>query len=170
MYFTPTRLIRVTPITLRMTSGSLLIAAVLVGCAGVSAGPKVSAKEQKALPADGELILATAVCPKSLVQGERDPKLRKLHLAARQESRTALVTLERAVRTHPHNTVKVKRESSDEAPYVWHEDISVLDLAREMQEEADYSARTPGAGTASPYAQCRHRLAARIDRLIDQAG
>jgi hypothetical protein len=88
---------------------------------------------------------------------------------ARRESQTALLALERAVRAHPNYTVQVKRESSDEAPYVWHEDISVLDLAKEQREEADYAATTPGSGTASPWAQCRHRLAARLDALVDQA-
>jgi hypothetical protein len=155
---------------LRATYGSLaLAAALLASCAGASSGPKVSAAEQKALPADGELILATAICPKSLVEGENDPQRRAQDLVARADSHTALLTLERAVRTHPDYTVTVKRESSDEAPYVWHEDISVLDLAKEMREEADYSATTEGAGTASPWAQCRHRLAARLDRLVDQA-
>lgn len=151
-----------------MTCGSLL-AVLLAGCAGVAAGLKVSAVEQKALPADGELILATAVCPKSLVEGENDPERRARDLVARGESRTALLALERAVRTHPDSTVTVKRESSDEAPYVWHEDISVLNLAKEMREEADYSATTPGAGAASPWAQCRHRPSGRLDRLVNQA-
>jgi hypothetical protein len=142
---------------------------VIAGCSGAASGPKVSAAEQEALPADGELILATAICPKSLVEGENDPRRRAQDLVARKESHTALLTLEKAIRTHPDYTVTVKRESSDEAPYVWHEDISVLDLAKEMREEADYSARTEGAGTASSWAQCRHRLAARLDRLVDQA-
>jgi hypothetical protein len=147
----------------------LVGAAIVTGCTGGDAGPMVSAAEQKALPADGELILATAICPKSLVEGENDPQRREQDLVARRESQAALNALERAVRTHPDYTVTVKRESSDEAPYVWHEDISVLDLAKEMREEADYSATTEGAGTASPWAQCRHRLAARLDRLVDQA-
>jgi hypothetical protein len=151
-------------------TAALAIALLLVtGCAGAASGPKVSAAEQEALPADGELILATAICPKSLVEGENDPRRRAQDLVARKESRTALLTLEKAVRTQPDSTVTVKRESSDEAPSVWHEDISVLDLAKEMREEADYSATTEGAGTASPWAQCRRRLAARLDRLVDQA-
>jgi hypothetical protein len=142
---------------------------VISGCAGTGSGPKVSAAEQQVLPADGELILATAICPKSLVEGENDPRRRAQDLVARKESHAALLTLEKAVRSHPDYMVTVKRESSDEAPYVWHEDISVLDLAEEMREEADYSATTEGAGTASPWAQCRHRLAARLDRLVDKA-
>src|SRR4051794_28680951 len=120
---------------LRVTYGSAMVAAALMaGCAGVAAGPKVSSAEQKALPADGELILATAICPKSLVEGENDPRRRAQDLVSRRESYTALLTLEHAVRTHPDHTVTVKRKSSDEAPYVWHEDISVLDLAKEMRE------------------------------------
>jgi hypothetical protein len=151
-------------------SGSLLLAvALLAGCAGVASGPEVSAAEQKALPADGELILATAICPKSLVEGENDPQRRAQDLVARKESHTALLTLEKAVRTHPDHTLTVTRESSDEAPSVWHEDISVLDLAKEMREEADYSATTEGAGKVSPWAQCRHRLADRLDRLVNEA-
>jgi hypothetical protein len=150
-------------------TGILLVGALLAGCAGVAGGPRVSAAEQRALPADGEVILATAVCPRSLVESERDPRRRAQDLVARRESQTALLALERAVSTHPDHTVQVKRESSDEAPYQWHEDISVLDLAKEQREGADYSATTPGSGTTSPWAQCRHRLAARLDALVDQA-
>jgi hypothetical protein len=90
-------------------------------------------------------------------------------IQARRESQIALQTLEHAVRVHPEDTVEVERHSSDEAPYVFHEDIPVLDLAKEQRDEAVASATDPGAGTASPWAGCRHRLAARLDALVNQA-
>jgi hypothetical protein len=141
----------------------------LAGCGGgsvprVSLGedaPHVSPGEQKALPAGAEIILASAVCPASLVRSASDRK-------ARQESRLALETLERLVRTHPDYLVRQEYHSSDEAPYVFYETITVLDLAKEQRDMAVDSATNYG-GQRSTWAHCRDRLAARLEALVNQA-
>jgi hypothetical protein len=146
-----------------------IAAVILASCGGGSAprlafgedAPHVSAAEQKALPADAEIILASAVCPASLVKSPSDRK-------ARQVSRKALETLERLVRAHPDYLVTEEYHSSDEAPYVFHETVTVLDLAVEQRDMAVDSATNYG-GQRSTWAHCRDRLATRLDALVDQA-
>jgi hypothetical protein len=137
-----------------------VIVGLLVGCGNDSA-PMVSAMEQEKLPANGELILASAVCPESLV---KTPQQRK----SRQESRTALAALEKAVRAHPDSLVNVERHNSDEEPHTFYETMTVLDLAKEQRDEAVSSAEDFG-GQSSTWARCRQQLASRLEGLVNAA-